>query len=162
MENLIIGVDHGYAAMKTHHCVFSTGLVEYEHKPYTGKDVLEYDGKYYVVGSNRQKLQKDKMKTDEYYLLTLAAIAKELLYRQAERAVNIRLAAGLPLANFGRDLEAFRQYLLRGSQPVAFRYDGYDFLITITGVSLFPQGYAAALFQQELMRAASDTGGHWT
>lgn len=39
---IIIGVDHGYAAMKTAHFSFPTGLVEYEHEPYTQKDVLEY------------------------------------------------------------------------------------------------------------------------
>ena len=50
---IIIGVDHGYAAMKTAHFSFPTGLVEYEHEPYTQKDVLEYDGKHYVVGSAR-------------------------------------------------------------------------------------------------------------
>lgn len=40
--------------MKTAHFSFPTGLVEYEHEPYTQKDVLEYGGKYYVVGSARQ------------------------------------------------------------------------------------------------------------
>lgn len=75
---IIIGVDHGYAAMKTAHFSFPTGLVEYEHEPYTQKDVLEYGGKYYVVGSARQPLQRDKTRTEDYYLLTLAAIAKEL------------------------------------------------------------------------------------
>ena len=52
-ETAIIGVDHGYAAMKTAHCSFPSGLVAYEHEPYTLKDVLEYEGKYYVVGSGR-------------------------------------------------------------------------------------------------------------
>ena len=57
---IVIGVDHGYAAMKTVHFSFPTGLVEYEHEPYTQKDVLEYGGRYYVVGSGRQPLQRDK------------------------------------------------------------------------------------------------------
>lgn len=30
---IIIGIDHGYAAMKTAHFSFPTGLVEYEHEP---------------------------------------------------------------------------------------------------------------------------------
>ena len=34
-EVLTIGVDHGYAAMKTAHFAFPTGLVEYDHEPYT-------------------------------------------------------------------------------------------------------------------------------
>ncbi len=33
-ENIMIGVDHGYAAMKTVHFSFPTGLVEYEHEAY--------------------------------------------------------------------------------------------------------------------------------
>ena len=57
-EEYVIGVDHGYAAMKTVHGSFPSGLVAYEHEPYTQKNVLEYGGKYYVVGSGRQPLQK--------------------------------------------------------------------------------------------------------
>ena len=77
-EGYVIGVDHGYAAMKTVHGSFPSGLVAYEHEPYTQKNVLEYGGTYYVVGSGRQPLQKDKTRTEDYYLLTLAAIAREL------------------------------------------------------------------------------------
>lgn len=80
-ESMIVGVDHGYAAMKTAHFSFPSGLVAYEHEPYTLKDVLEYGGKFYVVGSGRQALQKNKTQTEDYYLLTLAAIAKELSFR---------------------------------------------------------------------------------
>ena len=85
---IVIGVDHGYAAMKTVHFSFPTGLVEYEHEPYTQKDVLEYGGRYYVVGSGRQPLQRDKTQTEDYYLLTLAAIAKELEHRGAEHTAS--------------------------------------------------------------------------
>lgn len=164
-DTIIIGIDHGYAAMKTSHFSFPTGLVEYEHEPYTSKDVLEYGGKYYVVGSGRQPLQKDKAITEDYYLLTLAAIAKELEHRGAEHTSNIHLAAGLPLTNFGRDKKKFRAYLLRDGKPVSFRYEGSDYIITIVEVSLFPQGYAAVLTQSELLDEPSvivaDIGG-WT
>ena len=54
-EPITIGVDHGYAAIKTAHCSFPSGLAEYEHEPYTQKNVLCYDGKYYVVGSGRRR-----------------------------------------------------------------------------------------------------------
>ena len=64
-ESVIIGVDHGYAAMKTAHFSFHTGLVAHEHEPYTLNNVLEYGGKYYVVGSGRQPLQKDKTQTED-------------------------------------------------------------------------------------------------
>lgn len=162
---IIIGVDHGYAAMKTAHFSFPTGLVEYEHEPYTQKDVLEYDGKHYVVGSARQPLQRDKTRTEDYYLLTLAAIAKELDYRGMERTAEVLLAAGLPLTSFGRDKKKFRDYLLRDGKPVYFRYEGRDYTVRLTDVMLFPQGYAAVLTQTELLDEPSvivaDIGG-WT
>ena len=164
-ESMIIGVDHGYAAMKTAHFSFPSGLVAYEHEPYTLKDVLEYGGKFYVVGSGRQALQKNKTQTEDYYLLTLAAIAKELSFRHAEPAAEIHLAAGLPLTSFGREKNAFRDYLLRDGRTVSFRYEGQEYSITIRKVSLFPQGYAAVLTQSILLDEPSvivaDIGG-WT
>lgn len=162
---ITIGVDHGYAAMKTVHFSFPSGLVSYEHEPYTQKDVLEYEGRYYVVGSGRQPLQKDKTQTMDYYLLTLAAIAKELEYRNAERTATVLLAAGLPLTSFGRDKKKFREYLLRDGSPVLFRYEGNEYAVTISDVKLFPQGYAAVLTQSGLLDEPSvivaDIGG-WT
>ena len=164
-EILTIGVDHGYAAMKTAHFAFPTGLVEYDHEPYTQQNVLEYGGKFYVVGSGRQPLQKDKTLTEDYYLLTLAAIAKELVYRKAGHAVSMHLAAGLPLTSFGRDKKKFRAYLLRDDRPVFFRFEGTAYTVSIAEVSLFPQGYAAVLTQPELLNEPSvilaDIGG-WT
>lgn len=91
-DSIIIGVDHGYAAMKTAHFAFPSGLVAYEHEPYTLSNVLEYGGKFYVVGSGRQPLQKDKTQAEDYYLLTLAAIAKELEYRNAGTMADVHLA----------------------------------------------------------------------
>ena len=113
--------------------------------------MLEYGGKFYVVGSGRQALQKNKTQTEDYYLLTLAAIAKELSFRHAEPAAEIHLAAGLPLTSFGREKNAFRDYLLRDGRTVSFRYEGQEYSITIRKVSLFPQGYAAVLTQSILL-----------
>ena len=164
-ESMIVGVDHGYAAMKTAHFSYPSGLVAYEHEPYTLKDVLEYGGKFYVVGSGRQALQKNKTQTEDYYLLTLAAIAKELSFRHADPAAEIHLAAGLPLTSFGREKNAFREYLLRDGKTVNFRYEGQEYSIAIRKVSLFPQGYAAVLTQSILLDEPSvivaDIGG-WT
>lgn len=162
---IIIGIDHGYAAMKTTHCSFSTGLVAYTYEPYSGDHVLEYDGQFYVIGSGRQALQKDKTATESYYLLTLAAIATELEARKLPGEAEVILAAGLPLTSFGRDKKAFRQYLLRDGKPIDFRYEGRPYRITIRDVQLFPQGYSAVIWQPELLEQPSvivaDIGG-WT
>jgi len=164
-EAIVIGVDHGYAAMKTTHFSFPSGIVAYEHEPYTHKNVLEYGGKYYVVGSGRQPIQKDKTVSEDYYLLTLSAIAQELSFRKCDCQANVYLAAGLPLTSFGRDKKKFKKYLFRDGNPVDFRYEGCEYTVTITDVSLFPQGYAAVLIQSGLLDEPSvilaDIGG-WT
>ena len=51
IDQTIIGIDHGYYAMKTRHCVFPTGITAYDHEPYTRQDVLEYEGRWYVCGT---------------------------------------------------------------------------------------------------------------
>lgn len=45
------------------------------------KDTLEYKGKYYRVGTNRQEVKDTKTEDDSFKLLTYATIAKELKRR---------------------------------------------------------------------------------
>ena len=144
-EPITIGVDHGYAAMKTAHCSFPSGLAEYEHEPYTQKNVLCYDGKYYVVGSGRQPLQQDKTVDENYYLLTLAAIAKELEQYRLFTA-SLCLSVGLPLSWVGSQRESFRQYLMQ-NETIRFRFNGNLFQLRIVGCKVYPQGYAAIVQQ---------------
>ncbi|MDD7265200.1 MAG: hypothetical protein PUH36_03095, partial [Subdoligranulum sp.] len=41
--SIIIGIDHGYYAIKTAHCSFPAGLTSYgEHEPYTRQGLLEF------------------------------------------------------------------------------------------------------------------------
>ena len=142
--SIIIGIDHGYYAIKTAHCSFPAGLTSYgEHEPYTRQGLLEFGGCFFVCGSGRQPIQRDKTINDNYYLLTLAAIAKEIQQRGLPPECSVRIAAGLPLTSFGRDKPKFRDYLLRSKQPVNFRFEGVEYSITIEEVAIFPQGYAA-------------------
>ena len=164
---IVIGVDHGYAAMKTVHFSFPTGLVEYEHEPYTQKDVLEYNGRYYVVGSGRQPLQRDKTQTEDYYLLTLAAIAKELERRKVPETldpIDITLLVGLPPAHYEQLHSRFEQYFLRRREIVDFEYNGKYYSIRVSKVLSYPQAFAAAVTQFGTLKAHSvayiiDIGG---
>ena len=94
---MVIGIDHGYYAIKTKQVCFPTGIIRYEYEPYTMQNVLQYQGEYYVCGTGRQTLVKDKTANDNYYLLTLAALAQEIRKRKGERTAKVVLAAGLPL-----------------------------------------------------------------
>lgn len=126
-----IGIDHGYYAIKTRHFSFPAGIAEYSHEPYTLQNTLEFGGKFYVCGTGRQPILRNKMENDNYYLLTLAAIAKEIKQRGGKTECSVRIAAGLPLAGFGREKKPFREYLLRSSQPVCFKFEGIAYKITI-------------------------------
>ena len=43
--SIIIGIDHGYYAIKTARCSFPAGLTSYgEHEPYTRQGLLEFGG----------------------------------------------------------------------------------------------------------------------
>ena len=165
--SIIIGIDHGYYAIKTAHCSFPAGLTSYgEHEPYTRQGLLEFGGCFFVCGSGRQPIQRDKTVNDNYYLLTLAAIAKEIQQRGLPPECSVRIAAGLPLTSFGRDKPKFKDYLLRSKQPVNFRFEGVEYSITIEEVAIFPQGYAAlmtetGLLQDEPSMLLMDLGG-WT
>lgn len=81
LETMIMGIDHGYYAIKTRHFSFPAGVTAYTHEPYTLKNTLQIGGKYYVCGTGRQPILRDKTVNDNYYILTLAAIAMELRYR---------------------------------------------------------------------------------
>ena len=82
---------------------------------------------------------RSKTSNDNYYLLTMAAIAQEIRYRRGERKTDVVLAAGLPLASFGREKKGFREYLFRKEQPLRFRYEDESYEIRIQDVKLFPQ-----------------------
>lgn len=163
---MIIGIDHGYYAMKTKHCSFPSGVILYEHEPYTNKGVLQYDGKYYVCGTGRQPLIRTKTENINYYLLTLAAIAQELRFRNLPTKADVTIAAGLPLAGFGREKKNFRAYLLGKKNPAVFRYEGVLYEIRISDVRLFPQGYSVMAVRPDVFTGEPsvilvDIGG-WT
>ena len=166
MIAIIIGIDHGYYAIKTRQVSFPSGIIGYDYEPYTMQNVLQYQGKYYVCGTGRQTLVKNKTSNDNYYLLTLAAIAEEIKHRKAERKTEVILAVGLPLSSFGREKQGFREYLLRKEQPVRFLYESELYEITIKDVKLFPQGYSALALHPEYLKNEPsvllvDIGG-WT
>ncbi len=99
-----------------------------------------------------QPIQRDKTVNDNYYLLTLAAIAKEIRQRGLPPECSVQIAAGLPLTSFGRDKPKFRDYLLRSKQPVNFRFEDVEYSITIEEVAIFPQGYAALMTEVGLLQ----------
>ena len=77
-NTIVLGIDHGWANMKTFNEVFTSGVKEITTAPAMYNDTLEYNGKIYKIGGKRLEVKSTKVEDDNYYLLTLAAIAKEL------------------------------------------------------------------------------------
>ena len=119
-----------------------------------------------MCGTGRQPILRNKMENDNYYLLTLAAITKEIQQRGEKRECAVNLGAGLPLAGFGREKKAFREYLFRSSQPVSLKFEGISYQAAIQDLRLVPQVCSAIAVHPELIRGEPsvllmDIGG-WT
>ena len=139
----VIGIDHGWSMMKTIFQVFVTGVKEITTSPALFGDVLEYEGKFYKVGTVRQEVKDTKVEDDSFYLLTLAAVAKELKRRGLAEA-KVFLAVGLPLTRFGAEKNDFIKYLTKNKR-VNFKYENESYHIEIDDVAVFPQCYAAVV-----------------
>ena len=103
----IIGVDHGYGNIKTANCCFPTGVESSDTEPTFKNDLLIYQGRYYQIGVGHKEYAAEKIMDEDYYILTLAAIARELSREQITQA-NVFLAAGLPLSWVAKQRKAFQ------------------------------------------------------
>ena len=86
----IIGIDHGFGNIKCRHVVFRSGVKAYDSEPAMTADALFYDGRYYVVGEEHKGFVSDKSQDEDYYILTVAALAKELEFRHIGTSRNVR------------------------------------------------------------------------
>ena len=137
----IIGVDHGYGNIKTANYCFPTGVERSDTEPTFKHDLLIYQGCYYQIGVGHKEYLAEKVMDKDYYILTLAAIARELSRENITQA-NVFLAAGLPLSWVAKQKKAFREYLLQES-AVEFTFRKRHYRIRIVGAAVYPQGYAA-------------------
>lgn len=139
----VIGIDHGWSMMKTASQVFVTGIKEITTMPALFADTLTYEGRYYKVGISRQEVKDTKVEDDSFYLLTLAAVARELKRRGLTEA-RVFLATGLPLTRFGAEKKSFIEYLT-AKKIVDFAFENVPYHIEIEDVAVFPQCYAAVV-----------------
>ena len=136
-----IGIDHGYGNIKTAHHIFESGIIQRESVSELAGMVVEYEGKFYEIGSTHKEYQMDKVWDEDYYILTLAALAKELRERGLCYA-SVILAVGLPIKWLGEQAESFKKYLLKNKE-VTFRCNDTRYHVKIEDVEVYAQGFAA-------------------
>ena len=146
----VIGVDTGYGNVKTANTITPTGVTVTETEPIFEGNTLEYNGKYYRIGEGHKEFIVDKAVDEDFYVLTLMGIARELNIRNLREA-DVHLAVGLPLTWLRRQKESFRTYLTR-NQRVHYRYNGKDYSVHIVGCSVYPQGYPAIMTNYDVLK----------
>ncbi|MBO5569507.1 MAG: ParM/StbA family protein [Clostridia bacterium] len=137
----VIGIDHGYGNIKTANTCFPAGVTAYAKEPTFSRNVLYYEGTCYSIGEGHKEFTADKIADTDYYILTLAAIARELELRGRTQA-DVYLATGLPLTWVSEQKDRFRKYLTQ-KRDVDFTFRDKQYLIRIIGAEVFPQGFAA-------------------
>ena len=141
----VIGIDHGYGNMKTATRCFSSGVARYDKEPIFQNNLLVYNGMYYQIGEEHKEFCAEKTQDEDYYVLTLAAIAKELDGKGMNRA-KVHIAAGLPLTWVATQKEDFQKYLLQ-NECVDFTFRNKEYHVEFAGADIYPQGFAAAFYR---------------
>ena len=138
-----IGVDHGYKNMKTREFCFPSCISKLDDVPDDLHGILQYNGSVYTEFGNPIQYVNTKIKSDteDFYLLTLIALGKELKARKLNKA-KVNLLTGLPQKWYYNQKKEFRDYLSKNKE-IQFRYEGEFYLVIINDVKIFSQGYAA-------------------
>lgn len=142
---MIIGIDHGNKQIKTAHKIFTSGLLESTIPFPLSSDSLYYNGKYYALTDDRIPYMRDKTVNEKFFILTLFAVAYELMYSNKYvpgMVTDIQLGIGLPPGHFGTLYKKFEKYFTK-REPITFEFNKKNFKISITYASAYPQGYAA-------------------
>ena len=106
---MIISVDTGNKLIKTENCEFNSGISILDKMPGEQEEVIEYAGKYYMPTSKRLLYLEDKTEDERYFILTLFAIARELILSlknakdiPTQEIYEVELLVGLPPAHYGK------------------------------------------------------------
>lgn len=140
---MLIAIDHGNYAIKTPHTSFISGLIQHTAKPPLADEVIEYDGRYWTLTSKRLPYMRDKTTDENFFVLSLFAIAREVKRKGGySPTMQLELAVGLPPEHFGMQKDRFAEYFHR-SDPVKFTYNDKSFAFTVRRVFVYPQTFAA-------------------
>ena len=142
---MVIGIDHGYGNMKTATRCFPSGVARYEKEPIFQNNLLVYHGMFYQIGEEHKEFCAEKTQDEDYYVLTLAAIARELDGKGMDQA-KVHIAAGLPLTWVATQKEDFQKYLLK-NESVDFIFRNKEYHVEFAGADIYPQGFAAAFYR---------------
>ncbi len=142
-------------------------IAQHSTRPPMADEVLEYKGEFWTLSGQRLPYRRDKTQDESFFILTLFAIAKELLSNGTlPSSERIDLAVGLPPEHYGILKDKFRQYFQR-NESIHFVYNDQPCTILIRDVFVYPQAFAAIAPQKgqlkhHLRLFLIDIGGYTT
>lgn len=144
-NHLIVGVDTGNFNIKTQTQCFTSGYTELAGSGNTFSDMLDFQGRTFALSGNRIPRRDQKWLTEDFYVLFLFAIGKELRrHGVPSGSYGIIPSVGLPPADFedSGKKEEMRAYF---SKPAKFTYNGTKYTIDASRAVVCPQGFASTL-----------------
>lgn len=149
MAEIIFGIDHGNGNMKGSNVDFPCGLVRYTSEPgrFMNEDILEYQGTFYTLSETRMPFKADKTVDEDYFILTLFALALEAKSRGITLSgKDIVLGIGLPPADFGQQAPGFKRYFMEHSKHgISFKFNGKSVNCYLKDTFVSPQNFAAVM-----------------
>lgn len=144
-NKLILGVDGGNFNTKSQTACFTSGYSELAGRELRFEDMLEYTGRHFALSDTRRPVRDDKTTNEDFFLLTLFAIGKELAQHKVPPGSHtIILATGLPPGHLSvKNLKQQTQDYYR--KQADFTYNDRRYQIDVSRVIVCPQGYAALL-----------------
>ena len=141
---LVIAIDHGNKNIKTPNNCFVSGYKESLTKNTMGADYVFYEGKYYSLTPTPFAYEQDKSVNEHAFILSLFAIAKELIYLgKASEFNTIKLAVGLPPLHISLQ-DKWKEYFLKHFKGgVQFVYNDRTFYVIVDSVNVYPQAFSA-------------------
>jgi len=142
-QPIIIGVDTGNGNTKTAYYHFPSAVITHNGEPTFRNNLLVYNGRCYTIGEGHKEFLAEKPDDQDYYILTLAAVALELR-RRGLTSARVHLAAGLPLTWVTGQKESYKAYLLQ-NEVVDYTYRDVAYHVEFAGADVFPQGFSAVV-----------------
>lgn len=161
-----VGVDIGNYDTKTQSTTIPSGFVSYKQVPFGNNDYIFYNGAYYVTNPKRFAYVKDKSDDDNMFILSLIAIAKEIVYtaqKKCEKSIvkgkpatdmqeeinkidSINLGIGLPLSDYNRIKDKYINYYKeRFNEGISYDFKNYHINLKLKCIECYPQDFAAVV-----------------
>lgn len=157
-KNVInIGIDVGNSDTKSSRTSTPSGFTSFSKLPFGADESLFLNGLYYIPSKERFAYVKDKTKNDNCFILSLFAIAKEIIAQKKEKCHSdqelqsaidaikiVNLGVGLPPSHCAILSDALEKYYVNHfAGGVDFTYNGYKFRLSLGVCKVFPQDVAA-------------------